>query len=132
MEEAEGDEGASKIDYDKRLEKQIAATMMKNPIYWIYLVFCLVILLPSIAVAVRRLHDIGRSGWWYLFFVVITSLPQLAIILNRSKVAVIILSCIALVALVCYVIWLCKESQAGENKWGPNPKELNVNDQPEA
>lgn len=132
MEEAEGDEGASKIDYDKRLEKQIAATMMKNPIYWIYLVFCLVILLPSIAVAVRRLHDIGRSGWWYLFFVVITSLPQLAIILNRSKVAVIILSCIALVALVCYIIWLCKDSQAGENKWGPNPKELNVNDQPEA
>ena len=28
--------------------------------------FNLVIFLPSIAVAVRRLHDIGRSGWWFL------------------------------------------------------------------
>lgn len=26
----------------------------------------LIFLLPTIAVAVRRLHDIGKSGWWYL------------------------------------------------------------------
>lgn len=26
----------------------------------------LVLLLPSLAVAVRRLHDTGKSGWWYL------------------------------------------------------------------
>lgn len=28
------------------------------------------LLLPSIAVAVRRMHDIGRSGWWILFPIV--------------------------------------------------------------
>ena len=27
----------------------------------------LAVLLPTIAVSVRRLHDIGKSGWWYLF-----------------------------------------------------------------
>lgn len=123
MEEAEGDEGASKIDYGKRLEKQVAATMMKNPIYWIYLVFCLVILLPSIAVAVRRLHDIGRSGWWYLLFVVLTALPQLAVQLELGKVVTTISCCIAVPVLVWYIIWLCIDSQPGENKWGPNPKE---------
>ena len=30
-----------------------------------YLAFGLAILIPSIAVLVRRLHDTGRSGWWY-------------------------------------------------------------------
>ncbi len=29
-------------------------------------IFSLVILVPSISLAVRRLHDTGRSGWWYL------------------------------------------------------------------
>lgn len=33
----------------------------------IQLVLFLGTLLPSLAVAVRRLHDIGRSGWWLLF-----------------------------------------------------------------
>ena len=32
--------------------------------------FWLLTLVPSIAVAVRRLHDVGRSGWWlFLYFV---------------------------------------------------------------
>ena len=30
------------------------------------LLFSLAVLVPSLAVAVRRLHDIGRSGWWLL------------------------------------------------------------------
>lgn len=29
-------------------------------------IFLLIIVLPSIAVSIRRLHDTGRSGWWYL------------------------------------------------------------------
>ena len=32
--------------------------------------FALAILLPSIAVAVRRLHDVDRSGWWYLLVLI--------------------------------------------------------------
>ena len=30
------------------------------------LVFALFMFLPSLAIAVRRLHDIGKSGWWIL------------------------------------------------------------------
>lgn len=29
-------------------------------------ILSLALLIPSIAVSVRRLHDIGKSGWWYL------------------------------------------------------------------
>ena len=32
--------------------------------------FGLAILLPSIAIAVRRLHDVDRSGWWYLLVLI--------------------------------------------------------------
>ena len=37
--------------------------------WWIlavFAVFYLAVLLPSLAVLVRRLHDTGRSGWWIL------------------------------------------------------------------
>ncbi|MEX2608571.1 MAG: DUF805 domain-containing protein, partial [Gemmatimonadota bacterium] len=29
-------------------------------------IYVLAIIVPSIAVSVRRLHDVGRSGWWFL------------------------------------------------------------------
>ena len=59
----------------------------------------LALLVPSLAVCVRRLHDIGKSGWWYL----VGFIPYIG----------------ALVLLVFFV----KDSQPGENKWGANPKE---------
>ena len=36
----------------------------------ISIIVSLVLLLPSLAVSVRRLHDIGRSGWWIFIAVV--------------------------------------------------------------
>lgn len=62
------------------------------------LVYALAVLLPSIAVSVRRLHDIGRSGWWLLIALV----PFIGVI----------------VLLIFYLL----DSQSGENKYGPNPK----------
>ncbi len=34
------------------------------------LIFSLAVLVPSIAVGVRRLHDLGRSGWWLLIILI--------------------------------------------------------------
>ena len=34
------------------------------------IIYNLAVLIPSIAVGVRRMHDLGRSGWWILFPVV--------------------------------------------------------------
>ena len=62
----------------------------------------LALFLPSLAVAVRRLHDTGKSGWWYLIGII----PIVSYIGG----------------LVLFVFYL-SDSQAGNNKWGPNPKE---------
>ena len=67
-------------------------------VYGIVYLFGLAILLPSIALGVRRLHDIGKSGLWYL-------------------------SCLVPVAgSILLLIFFCRDSQPGPNKWGANPK----------
>jgi uncharacterized membrane protein YhaH (DUF805 family) len=55
-------------------------------------------ILPSFAVAVRRLHDTGRSGWWFL------------------------ISLIPLVGAIWLLVMLTEDSQSGENRYGKNPK----------
>lgn len=32
---------------------------------WVFMLYCIVIIIPTISICVRRLHDIGKSGWWY-------------------------------------------------------------------
>lgn len=59
--------------------------------------FLLAILVPSIAVGVRRLHDTDRSGWWILLGFV----PLVGIVL-----------------IVFYVL----EGTRGPNEYGPDPK----------
>lgn len=61
------------------------------------LAWMLVLLLPSIAVEVRRLHDINRSGWWYWLYL------------------------IPLVGLVLMLIWNCEHGTAGPNRYGRDP-----------
>lgn len=63
-------------------------------------IFYLAILLPSLAVGVRRLHDIGKSGWWLLFGIV------------------------PIVGGITLLIFSCMDSQPGANQYGPNPKEV--------
>ena len=44
-----------------------------------YLIFYIIIFLPSFAVGARRLHDTGRSGWWQLLTLTIIGLIPLCI-----------------------------------------------------
>jgi len=66
----------------------------------IYLVYAFAIIIPTLAVCVRRLHDTGRSGWYYF------------------------IGFIPLVGGIILLVWFCQDSQAGVNQWGANPKEL--------
>jgi uncharacterized membrane protein YhaH (DUF805 family) len=56
----------------------------------------LVLLLPGIAMSVRRLHDIDRSGWWVL--------------ITFTVIGVILL-----------LVWACFKGTAGPNRFGPDP-----------
>lgn len=67
---------------------------------YIYLIYGLAMFIPGLAACVRRLHDVGKSGWMY--FIVLIPLAG---------------------AIWLIVLW-AKESQPGENKWGPNPNNV--------
>jgi len=73
----------------------ILATMV-NIVFYTYM---LAVLIPGIAVTVRRLHDTGRTGWWAL------------------------LCLIPLIGLIVLIVFTIQDSVPGENEYGPNPKE---------
>ena len=60
--------------------------------------YALAVFIPSIAVAVRRLHDTSRSGWWLL------------------------ISLVPLVGFIVLIVFFVQDSQPGANEYGPNPK----------
>lgn len=61
------------------------------------LAFYLIMCIASISLCVRRLHDIGMTGW--LYFISLTGIGNIALL-----------------------IMFCMDSQSGYNKWGANPK----------
>ena len=63
--------------------------------------FGLAVLIPSIALGARRLHDINRSGWWQLMY----------------------LASILIVPFVVLIGWAIKPSDRGPNKYGPDPRQ---------
>jgi len=62
--------------------------------------YALFALLPSIAVTVRRLHDIGKSGWWLL------------------------IQLIPIIGNIWLLVLMTLDGTPGRNKYGPNPKEV--------
>ena len=63
------------------------------------LVWILVTIVPALAVLVRRLHDIGRSGWWAL------------------------IGFVPIVGAIVLLVFTVSDSAPGENKYGLSPKE---------
>ena len=99
---------------------------------WIYTAYALVMLLPSLAVCVRRLHDTGRSGWqlmWY-YIVGIAGIASSFVIPNRKEMPDVFLPvlfayCAAMITwAVIFLVRLCTDSRPGTNRYGPNPKEV--------
>ena len=99
-----------------------------NPISLIYLVYLMVIFIPSLAVGVRRLHDIGKSGWYLagalILAVILAFAIGLAIAFKSNVVAIVSMPLFMILILAFYIVPMLK-GQPGENKWGPNPNEVN-------
>jgi len=88
-------------------------------------IFRLVILVPSIAVAVRRLHDTDRSGRW-LWLVVLAGVPGAAIA-DRSFVLGMAIEAVGMIAAsIPLLFFLCQDGTHGDNRFGPDPKEPNL------
>jgi len=86
----------------------------------------LLIFLPSVAVSVRRLHDVNKSGWWLLYpWLGLILIPIASLFDDTSLMDSMIVISIALMALVyLYVLYLAiKKSGSGENQYGKTPVE---------
>lgn len=77
----------------------IAGTTAGNlPYGFIYILYVVAVLIPGLAVAVRRLHDVGKSGWMLL------------------------ISLIPIVGSIWLLVLMATDSSAGDNEYGANPK----------
>jgi uncharacterized membrane protein YhaH (DUF805 family) len=70
-----------------------------GPLYGLY---ALAMLIPGLAVGVRRLHDVGKSGWMFLIVL------------------------IPLIGAIWLLVLFFTDSQLENNKWGQNPKEISA------
>ena len=84
------------------------------------LVYSLAVILPSLAVTVRRLHDTGRSGWWLLAMLGGHVIMLLGVALDMKAVILAGVVIAAVVAIIV-VVFMFLSGTAGENKYGPNP-----------
>jgi len=101
------------------------------------LLYGLFVFIPALAVAVRRLHDIGKSGWWVLAFTLIGSVPIILIsiaigaigykgsIISRGSIILlaILAVLISLTSVVWSIVWLALPGNPDENMYGPVPEE---------
>lgn len=60
--------------------------------------FMLALIIPSLAVSIRRLHDIDKSGWFFL------------------------LALIPLIGSIILLVFFCTDGTSGPNRFGPDPK----------
>jgi uncharacterized membrane protein YhaH (DUF805 family) len=63
----------------------------------LYVVYSLAVLIPSIAVGIRRLHDTNKSGWWMLLYLV------------------------PVVGFIVLLVFFVMEGTPGPNQYGPPP-----------
>lgn len=79
-----------------------------SPLFWVavglMVIFGVAMIIPGIAVQVRRFHDLGQSGWWVLLLFVIGMIPY--------------------VGFIAYIVLGCIDSQPNQNKYGPPPKRV--------
>ena len=64
-------------------------------------IISLILNIATVTVGIRRLHDIGKSGYWYL------------------------IGFVPVIGWILLIYWYCQDSQPGTNMYGENPKGIN-------
>lgn len=65
---------------------------------FLVLLYCVVVFVPSLSVTIRRLHDIGKSGWWYF------------------------ISFVPVIGGIILFVFTLFDSEPNANEWGLDPK----------
>ena len=68
---------------------------------WLYVTVGITHLIPGLGIVIRRLHDVGKSGWFYLIIL------------------------IPLIGFIWILVLFCTDGVKEDNKWGANPKLIN-------
>ena len=111
-----------------------------RPEYWWWVLFTalvaiiplsiLVTFIPSLALASRRLHDIGKSGWWQLlplgglilvFLILFSAGAYFESLWPMSLMELLVSLVLFLGSIVLLIVWLAKKGDEGPNKYGPDP-----------
>lgn len=79
------------------IDNLLGLTLDVSGIGIIGLIYSLLVFLPGFAVMVRRLHDVGKSGWFFL--IAFTG-----------------------IGIIWLLVLFCTEGDQGTNKYGPDPK----------
>ena len=82
------------------LDNVLGLTIGKLPYGVFYFLYALSVLIPGLAVAVRRLHDVGKSGW------------------------MILIALIPIIGAIWLLVLMVTDSNPEENQYGLNPKEV--------
>jgi len=94
-------------------------------------IYSFLIFIPSLAVAVRRLHDVGKSGWLLLITYGLIIACAIAMVLSGIATGMaggnfglaFIIPVLGIIAVGIYMLILfCKEGDHGANKYGADPK----------
>lgn len=88
------------VDLSNNGEPSTVTIALSGIVGLLIMVYAFAIIIPSLAMSVRRLHDTGRSGWCLL------------------------LSLIPLVGGIIVFVFMVLDSQPGPNRYGANPKGL--------
>lgn len=90
---------------------------------WLMLMLALVFLFgflvmtPTLALLVRRLHDINRSGWW-----VVGPIAVLLASPGTGTVVDLIWSLASSAVLLTLIVFCCRRGTIGPNRYGPDPE----------
>jgi uncharacterized membrane protein YhaH (DUF805 family) len=82
------------------IDNVIGTTMAGLSYGLFYFLYVLAIFIPGLAVGVRRLHDVGKSGWFML------------------------IALIPIVGGIWLLVLFCTDGVVGQNEYGTNPKEI--------
>jgi uncharacterized membrane protein YhaH (DUF805 family) len=80
------------------LDALLGTSAGEGGIGFLYLTYFLLTLIPSFALSIRRMHDIGKSGWMVLVSIIPIAGP------------------------IWFLVLTCMESEMKTNQWGDNPK----------